>query len=41
MYNSLQKARQKDLSGKIREVEKELQCLEEVLSGAVERADTD
>lgn len=41
VYRSLQQARQKDVREKIREVERELQCLEEVLAGATERSNID
>lgn len=41
VYSNLQNARRRDMSEKIKAVEKELMCLEEVLAGAVECADTD
>ncbi|MDW7650638.1 MAG: class I SAM-dependent methyltransferase [Bacillota bacterium] len=41
VYRSLQKARRDDVKIKIREVERELHSLEEVLSGAVERTNSD
>lgn len=40
VYHSLQRAKQADMTTKIREVEKDLQRLEEVLSGEVEHSDT-
>ncbi|HZK25650.1 MAG TPA: class I SAM-dependent methyltransferase [Oscillospiraceae bacterium] len=41
VYHSLQRAKKKDVSGKIRDVQKELDCLQEVLAGATQRTDTD
>lgn len=41
MYNSLKRAQKDDVTGKIREVERELNCLEEVLAGGTASADTD
>lgn len=41
VYYNLQRAKRRDMSEKIKAVEKELMSLEEVLAGAVERTDTD
>lgn len=41
VHKSLQRACKKDVQQKIQEVQRELHCLEEVLTGAVERANTD
>ena len=41
VHKSLQSARKDDMQQKIQEVQRELHCLEEVLTGAVERANTD
>jgi tRNA (adenine22-N1)-methyltransferase len=41
VHKSLRRAQKKDVTDKIRAVEKELQCLEEVLSGALTCTDAD
>lgn len=41
VHRSLQKAKKKDVSEKLNEVERQLLCLEEVLANAVKHADTD
>lgn len=41
VYNSLQKAKKKDVTEKICEVERQLNCLQEVLASATKSTDTD
>lgn len=41
VHQSLQRAKKDDVTGKMREVQAQLNCLQEVLAGATQRTDTD